>query len=149
LREDSRVGYFSLAIFVITFLFSLRLAFWPGADDFSWEMDWRGLDKLDQAWIAAAVYTKGVTSKLEERGEMDLFKGYNRRERRRHAYVELAILPVLIGLTILVPTGVLPHAALGWPLVAYGIFEGGAHYVREYRAKSAYRAAQELSPALT
>jgi hypothetical protein len=59
------VDYFSLAIFVITFLLSLRLAFWPGADDFSWEMDWRGL------------------------------------------------------------------------------------YVREYRAKSAYRAAQELSPALT
>lgn len=141
------MDYFLLAVFVLTFLFSLRAAFWPGADDPSWEMHWRALDHLDQAWIAAASYEKGSRSKLEERGELGLSKGYNRREDRRRSFIELAVLPLLIGLTVLVVAGVLPDSLLGLPLALYGTLQATVYYLRKRRISSRYRTAQELETA--
>ncbi len=141
------MDYFLLAVFVLTFLFSLRTAFWPGADDSSWEMQWRVLDRLDQAWIAAASYEKGSRSKLEARGELDLSEGYNRRESRRRSYLELALLPLLIGLTLLVVTGVLPDSTVGIPFALYGLLQSAVYYLRKHRINSKYRTAQELETA--
>jgi hypothetical protein len=139
------VDYYFLVLFSLFFLIAFRGAFGRGADGPSWETNWRGLDHVDRVWIAAATHTKGSRTKLEEQGEVDLAKGYSRRQRRRDSYFVLAIMPPLIGLTVLILTGVLSDSALSWPLVAIGVIPWLTSNLRERRAKARYRAVQGCS----
>ena len=112
-------------------------------------MNWRGLDELDQAWIAAAGSTKDSRAKLAERGELELHKGYLRRQRRRDSYFVLAIMPLLIGLMVLILAGALPDSYLSLPLFLIGLTPGLVLRVRDHRAKTRYRSAQERSPSVS
>jgi hypothetical protein len=73
-----------------------RNAFWSGPDSRTWEERWHRLGPADRTRIATATRPRGSAIKLSEVEEVDLAKGFRRREARRCAYIEL---PALILLT--------------------------------------------------
>jgi hypothetical protein len=143
MREDSRVDYVLLGVLVFAFLTQAYLAARKGVDDADWEMRYRALDQLDQAWIAAASRTSTAQTAIEERGDVELAKGFRRRERRRLAYVELATLPIFIALAFLVVAGALPSSMLALVLTGEFAVRGGLEFLRGRQIKAQYRQVQD------
>jgi hypothetical protein len=117
-------------------------AFWPGADDPEWERRWTGLDELDRTWLAAASRSTANRATLERRGELDLAKGFGRREARRRAYITLAIMPLFIVGAILVLGGLVGDR---WAPLAFATFsfaQGLLAYVRDREIRERYREIQ-------
>jgi len=137
-------------VLVFALLAGTHTAFRRGPDDANWELRWRSLDDLDRAWIAAAVVScsKETRAALAERGQDQLAKGYSRRLWRRRAYVELGTLPLLIALLVLVLTGTFPHSIFTFIFSLWAFLHAAVYYVRDWRIKRKYRAAQDAELAL-
>jgi Flp pilus assembly protein TadB len=143
MREYSDVDLFLVVALALALLTNLVQAFWTGSDDPSWELRYRSLDDLDQAWIAAASRTSTSRSALEERGELELAKGFRRREVRRWARVGLWAAPVFVTATVLFVTGLIPLAIFSTVLGAYGIVAGVLDLRRGRQIKARYREIQD------
>jgi Flp pilus assembly protein TadB len=142
MREDSDVDLFLVVALALAFLTNLVQAFWRGSDDSSWELRYRSLDDLDQAWIAAASRTSTSRPALEERGEVQLAKGFRRREVRRRARVGLWAAPLFVAATVLFVSGLVPLAIFSTVLGAYGIVAGLLDLRRGRQIKARYREIQ-------
>jgi hypothetical protein len=143
MRDDSDVHFVLLGALVLAFVTQIFAAFGRGADDTNWELRYRSLDDLDQAWIAAASRTSTSRPALEERGELDLAKGFSRHERRRRAFVEVAALPMLIAVGVFALAGILPSSLLGLALIGDFAVRGGVEFWRDRQIKTGYRQVQE------
>lgn len=144
MREDSDVDAFLIIALALALLTNLLQAFWRGSDDSSWELRYRSLDDLDRAWIAAASRTSSSRPALQERGELDLAKGFGRRERRRRAYVEVATLPIFIAVGIFAVAGILPSSLLGIALLGDFGVRGAVEFWRDRQIKTRYREIQDV-----
>jgi hypothetical protein len=142
MREDSDVNLFLVVALALALLTNLVQAFWRGSDDSNWELRYRGLDDLDQAWIAAASRTGTSRPALEERGEVELAKGFRRREVRRRARVGLWAAPLFVAATVLFVTGLVPLAVFSTVLGTYGIVAGLLELRRGRQVKARYREIQ-------
>jgi Flp pilus assembly protein TadB len=149
MREDSEVDVFLIIALALALLTNLVQAFWGGSDDSSWELRYRSLDDLDQAWIAAASRTSTARPALEERDEVELAKGFRRREVRRRARAGLWAAPLLIAVTVLYLTGLVPLAVFSAVLGAYGIVAGLLDLRRGRQIKARYREVQDRCMAMT
>jgi Flp pilus assembly protein TadB len=143
MREDSDVDLFLVVALALALLTNLVQAFWRGSDDSSWEQRYRSLDDLDRAWIAAASRTSTSRPALEERGEVELAKGFRRREVRRRARVGLWAGPLFVAATVLFVTGLVPLAIFSSVLGAYGIVAGLLDLRRGRQIKARYREVQD------
>lgn len=143
MRDDSRVKIFLLCgLGVAVGVYGLY-AFWRGADDREWELRWADLDDLDRAWLAAASRSSANRATLEERGELELAKGFGRRELRHRARIVLAFTPLLAGAAVLVITGAVGDR---WAPLAWWVFvfiPGAVFYGRDRQIKSRYRETQD------
>jgi hypothetical protein len=148
MRDDSGVNFALLAMFVYMFGTQLAVAFGRGSDDANWEFRFRGLDDLDQAWIAATSRTSTSRPELEERGELELAKGFGRRERRYRARIEVLALPILIGIGALAVFGALPFG-LGLAMLADLTLRGAIDLWRNRQIKTKYREVQARHLAVT
>jgi hypothetical protein len=143
MRDDSRVDLFlvcGLAFILVTFSV---MAFWRGADDREWEASWAALDDLDRAWLAAASRSSANRATLVERGELDLAKGFGRREMRSRANIALAILPLYAVAAILILTGLLSDRFADTVLITYLFVPNLVTYLRDRKIKSRYRETQD------
>jgi hypothetical protein len=125
-------------VFVIYAVFAL----WKGADDRDWELRWESLDDLDRAWLAAASRSSANRATLEERGELELSKGFGRREARRRAYILLAILSPFIVVAVLMLTGPLSDRFGPLVLGTFALVQSLVAYFRDRQIKDRYREAQ-------
>lgn len=149
MREDYGVDLALLGVLVFAFVMQIFAAFGRGADEANWELRYRGLDDLDQAWIAAASRTSTARPALEERGELVLAKGFSRRERRRRAYVEVAALPIFIAVGVFALAGILPSSLLGLAFIGDFAVRGGVELWRNRQIKTRYRQVQDRYLAIT
>jgi hypothetical protein len=143
------VHHFWILLPASVFLVDGLSAFRSGADDSMWELRWRSLDDRDQARIAAAGRTKGSRAELEERGEVDLAEGFNRRERRRRSFVQLPALLVVLALLAFTLVGVLPESDLDQVIALAAVLVPVATWLRDRQIKRAYRALPEPKSAAT
>jgi hypothetical protein len=136
------VEVFLLCALGFVFVFYAGAALWKGADDRGWELRWAGLDDLDRAWLAAASRSSANRATLEERGELDLSKGFGRREARRRAYIVMAILPPFIIAAVLMLTGPLSDRFAPLVFGTFALLQSLVAYFRERQIKDRYRETQ-------
>lgn len=136
-----------LLIPALVFLIEGFSALSSGADDSMWELRWRSLDDRDQARIAAAGRTKGSRAELEERDELELAEGFNRRERRRRAYLQLPLLLGIVALFIFTLLGVLPGSDLDQVFAYAAMLVPVTAWLRDWQIKRAHRPAPDPSSA--
>jgi hypothetical protein len=143
MREYPGVTVFLIVALAFALLTNLVQAFWRGSDDSSWELRYQSLDDLDQAWIAAASRTSTSRPALEERGEVELAKGFRRREVRRRARVGLRAAPLFVAVTVLYVAGLVPLAVFSTVLGGYGIVAGLLVLRRGRQINASYRELQD------
>src|ERR1700760_2080980 len=143
MRKDSGVDVILIVALAFALLTNLVQAFWRGPDDSSWELRYRSLDALDQAWIAAASRTSTSRPGLEERGEVELAKGFRRREVRRRARIGLWAAPLFVTVTVLYVAGLVPLVVFSTVLGGYGIVAGLLDLRRGRQIKARYRETQD------
>ncbi len=143
MREYPDVDIVVICGLAFAILANAGWAFGPGADDSSWERDYRDLDDLDQAWIAAATLTATAQPALKERGELRLAAGYRRREVRRRGRIGLAASPIFVVVGALFLAGLVPIDTVGMSLGVYGVVAGLLDYRRNHRIKAEYREVQD------
>jgi hypothetical protein len=136
------VEIFLLGALGFAFVVHAVFALWPGADDRDWELRWANLDDLDRAWLAAASRSSANRATLEEREELDLAKGFGRREARRRAYIVMAILPPFIVVAVLMLTGPLSDRFAPLVLGSFALLQSLVTYFRDRQIKDRYRDAQ-------
>jgi hypothetical protein len=142
MRDDPRVAITIACATAFALLANALWAFWPGADDRAWEEAWSALDDLDRAWLGAASRSSVNRATLEERGELDLAKGFGRRVARRRGRIAMVLLLPLIGIAVLIATGLMGASVafifLSTPSFVLGIF--GIRRDRQIKAR--YREVQ-------
>jgi hypothetical protein len=143
MREDSGVTVFLIVALALALVTNLVQAFWRGPDDSSWELRYGSLDDLDRAWIAAASRTSTSRPALEERGEVELAKGFRRREVRRRAGIGLWAAPLFVAATVLYVAGLVPLVVFSTVLGGYGIVAGLLDLRRGRQIKARYREIQD------
>jgi hypothetical protein len=99
------------------------------------------LDDLDRAWIAtASISTSSETrATLEARGETELAAGFRRRERRRRAYLELAVLPPFLAAGALVVSGLIPGSTGTLVFATFSLLAWVPDFLRGRQIKARYR----------
>lgn len=122
--------------------FSVAAAFRSGDDDPKWELRWRSLDPEARARISVAARARewgGSASKLIEPEGIELALGLRRRDRRRRAYVEVALAPFLVVAAYLTLIGLLEFADFGFIVVVSGLISGLYAYLRAKHMSGAPR----------
>jgi hypothetical protein len=137
------VEIFLLGAFGLVLVIYGVFALWKGADDRDWEMRWASLDDLDRAWLAAASRSSAHRAALEERGELELAKGFGRREARRRAYIAMAMLPPFIVVVVLMLTGPLSDRFAGLVFGTFALLQSLIPFFRDRQIKDRYREAQD------
>jgi hypothetical protein len=118
-----------------------------GGDDPLWDLRWRALGADDRARLAAAALPGGKASSLEDPEERQLAEGFGRRERRRRAYLDLAVLVVLGFSSALLLAGIVGPGLFGLVLGVYAVLRGSAESLRDRRIKSRVTRAAAQDPA--
>lgn len=139
MREDSRVEIYAVSLLGLVLVVNLVYAFWKGSDERDWEARWASLDDLDRAWLAAASRASANRAALEERGELDLAKGFGRREARRRAYIALAILPPFIIVAVLILIGLVSDRDAYLLFGPFALLQSIVVYRRDRQIKNRYR----------
>jgi hypothetical protein len=132
MRKDSTVDIALIILYLITLAFALRGAVRGGADGPLWEARWLGLDAAGRARIATAAHSRDAREELRPE-EADLVSGYQRRRRRRSAYVELAGSPFLIVAAAFALTGALGTRPFTLIFSVFIVVSGLVNYLRERR----------------
>ena len=114
MREDSGVDIFFVVATTIALLGASSEAYRRGADDPNWELRWRGLDPGYRDWLAAMTTSRTWLATLDDPDEIELAKGFARREARRRGRLDLAATALLIFAVAFVLAGLLPNSA--WTL---------------------------------
>jgi hypothetical protein len=137
MREDSGVDFVFQGLVVALSVITTFSAFRTGADDTSWEWRWRSLDTEERSRIAAAATatTKAERATLASPEEVELGAGYRRRQKRRHAYIELPVLSLLLIAAAFSLTGILNRHVFGSLVAFSAIFSSLVYYVGEHRRK--------------
>jgi Flp pilus assembly protein TadB len=136
------VEFFLLGALGFVIVIYAVFALWKGADDRDWELRWASLDDLDRAWLAAASRSSANRATLEARGELDLAKGFGRREARRRAYILMATLAPFIVVAVLMLTGPLSDRFAPLVLGSFALLQSLVTYFRDRRIKDRYRETQ-------
>jgi hypothetical protein len=114
--------FLTIALLLVLFV-SADAAVRPGPDSPNWELRWRGLDADDRVRISTAARSaKGAS--LTDPEETELAAGFRRRDRRRRAYVDFAVLPFLLAAIVFADVGLLSTGVVGLALALYGVFNG-------------------------
>jgi hypothetical protein len=103
MREDSPVDIILLIVWLGALVVTLSGAFRSGVDSPSWQLRWEILDPVDRTRISTAARSG---AEIEDPEEAELAAGFTRRNRRRHAYLELPLLSLLVVFTAM--------SAVGW-----------------------------------
>jgi hypothetical protein len=85
----------------------------PGDDDPNWELRWQGLDPGYRDWLAAMTTDPRWMGTLTDPEEVQLAKGFARRERRRLGRYDLVALVIAVLAVALAMAGVLGLGAVG------------------------------------
>jgi hypothetical protein len=111
----------------------------PGADDPNWELRWRSLDPGYRDWLAAMTTDPRWMKTLTDPEEVELAKGFARRERRRLAYFDLAA-GVLVALVVaLTLAGLVRLSATGFALGLFALVRWGAESWRQRQIRQKVR----------
>jgi hypothetical protein len=92
-----------IGVTVFIGIMSVSTALRQGADDPNWELRWRALDPSYRDWLAAMTTDPSWMSTLSDPEEVELAKGFHRRERRGLAYYDMAasvIAALVVALTL-------------------------------------------------
>jgi hypothetical protein len=143
LREDSRVELFLICGFIFVAAWNGVLAFWQGTDDSEWKARWDQLDDLDRAWLAAASRSRANRAALMERGELDLAKGFGRREARHRAKISLMMLPLFGIGAALILSGLLSDRFATAIFVSFVFLQSIVASLRDRKIKVTYRKVQD------
>lgn len=135
MRDDSRVDILLICATVIASAAALRTALWPGTDDPNWELRWRGLGPDHQDWLAAMTTSRAWLATLTDPEEIELAKGFSRRELRRRAYVDLVVTAFLVVAVALALAGVLPFSTWGLILGCYTLILAAGTRLRDWQIK--------------
>ncbi len=136
MREDSRVDIFLICVTILSSVAALQVAFWGGADNPTWELRWRGLDPGNRDWLAAMTTSRTWMATLTDPDEIELAKGFGRRERRRHSYFDLVAVALLIVGVALTLAGLLPLSACTLGLACYVVIRGAVEAWRNRQIRS-------------
>jgi hypothetical protein len=142
-RKDSRVDVLSAILIFIFLAAAFDGGFRRGADGPLWEARWLGLDAPTRARIVTAVYSRDAMAALSDPEEIELVKGYRRRQRRRRAYVDLAASPFLVVGAALALNGLLRGSLVVLILTIYTFVVGAWAYLRDRQMNGRPRAVVE------
>lgn len=144
MREDSRVisAITFLGITVLIDVAEFIDAFWRSAPDPSWETRWKALDPAESTWLAEMSRSRAWLATLTDPEEIELARGFYRRERRHRVYLDLTALPFIAAAGALVLTGALPLEVLGVVGGGFICIRGVVLYLRERRIKKSYQEAK-------
>jgi hypothetical protein len=92
----------------------------PGDDDPNWDLRWQGLDPGYRDWLAAMTTDPRWMGTLSDPEEIQLAKGFARRERRRLAPYEVALGVVAALAVALTLAGLVPMSTVGISLGLFG-----------------------------
>ena len=111
---------FLICVTVLAAAGGASTAFRAGEDDSNWELRWRALDPSHRDWLAAMTTDYGWMRTLSDPEDVELARGFARREGRRLAHYELAAGVVVALAVALTLAGLAPFSfvALGLALVA-------------------------------
>jgi Flp pilus assembly protein TadB len=125
-------------------------AFWGASDDPTWETRWRSLDPAERTWLAAMATSRKWLATLTDPEEIKLAKGQRRHESRRRLYFDLAFLPLLLAVTVLVLAGALSAASILMIVFpGYVLVRSFWVYRREQQIKGALEDQRKLAAATT
>jgi len=136
MREDSRVDIFLIAVTILTSVATLRVAFWRGADNPSWELRWRGLDPGYRDWLAAMTTSLAWRATLTDPEEIALANGFSRRERRRRSYLDLAATALLVVGVAATLAGLLPLSVCTFGLAIYAMVRWAMEAARDRQIRN-------------
>jgi hypothetical protein len=138
-RDDSAVGILLICVTALVSIAALKTALWRGSDDPNWELRWRSLDPGYRDWLAAMTTSRAWLATLTDPEEIELAKGFSRRERRRRAYADLAVTALLIVAVALALAGVLPFSTWGLILGCYTLLLAGGAHLRDRQIRRKVR----------
>jgi hypothetical protein len=118
------VSVFLLIVTILGFVGAARSAFGSGPDNLNWELRWQGLDSDDRARISTDARADPRHSSLTGPEEAELAAGLRRRDRRRRAYVELAVLPFVLIVVVLALFGLINAGSVGLLIGLSVVFTG-------------------------
>jgi hypothetical protein len=135
MREDPGVDVFFFVATLVGLLGASSEAYRRGPDDANWEFRWRGLDPGYRDWLAAMTTSRTWLSTLDDPEEIELAKGFARRERRRRGHFDVAALALIWFCAALVLAGVLPTSACTLGFSVYGVVRLLAEFGRNQQLK--------------
>jgi len=146
-RDDSAVEVLLICVTVLASVAALRTALWRGADNPTWELRWRALDPGYRDWLAAMTTSPAWLKTLTDPEEIELAKGFGRRERRRRAYFDLAVTALLIVSVAFALAGLLPSSTWGLILGCYTLLLTAGSHIRDQRIKRKVRIGSDAAVA--
>jgi hypothetical protein len=133
------VDIFLIGVTVLAAVLAVSVALRPGDDDPNWELRWRSLDPGYRNWLAAMTTDPRWMKTLSDPEEVELAKGFARRERRHLAFYELAA-TALAALTVaLALAGLVRLSAVGISLGLFGGIRWGVEAWRYHKIKRKVR----------
>lgn len=127
-----------LIVWLGALVVTLSGAFRSGVDNSSWELQWEILDAAERARISTAAR---AGAKLDHPEEAGLAAGFRRRDRRRHAYLELPLLAVVVGFTAMSAAGLIEGGLVTMIIAVATVGLGLWRYLREKHMDGTPRAA--------
>jgi hypothetical protein len=138
MRDDSAVDVILLIVWLGALVVTLSGAFRRGVDSSSWELRWEILDAAERTRISTAAR---AGTKLDRPEEVELAAGLRRRDRRRHAYLELPLLAVVVGFTAMSAAGLIDGGLVTMIIAVATVGIGLWRYLREKHMDGTPRAA--------
>jgi hypothetical protein len=138
MRDDSGVDVILLILWGYVLVVTLSDAFRRGVDSSSWELQWEILDAAERTRISTAAR---ADSDLDHPEEAALAAGFTRRDRRRHAYLELPLLLLVVGFTAMSAAGLIEGGLVGMIVAVATVGIGLWRYLRKKHMDGTPRAA--------
>lgn len=128
---------FLICATVLTGILAVSAVLRPGVDDPNGELRWGGLDPGYRNWLAAMTTDHRWMKTLTDPEEVELARGFARRERRRLGYYDVAALVVAALTVALTLVGILhlSDAGIGLGLLAMIRWAVEAWSRRQIRSK--------------
>jgi hypothetical protein len=141
MRDDSVVDVVLLIVWLGALVVTLSGAFRSGVDSSSWERQWEILDATERTRISTAAR---AGTKLDHPDEAALAAGFMRRDRRRHAYLELPLLSLVVGFMAMSAASLIEGGLVAMVIGVATVGIGLWRYLREKHMDGTPRAASSL-----
>jgi hypothetical protein len=133
------VDVFLIGVTVLAAVGAVWTALRPGDDDPNWELRWRALDPGYRNWLAAMATEPSWMKTLSDPEEIQLAKGFARRERRQLAYYGLALWVLIAIAVALTVAGLLSFSDVG---IAVGLVAAIPLFIESWRKRQIKRKVQ-------